>query len=88
MFENADNFLAVVAFLLPGFITAWIFYGLTSHPKPSQFERTIQALIFTFIIQIFVAPFIGVLPHWETSLFYAPGILYQKASLPCFWQSY
>ena len=59
MFENADNFLAVIAFLLPGFITAWIFYGLTSHPKPSQFERTIQALIFTFIVQIFVAPL-----HW------------------------
>ena len=25
-------------------------YGLTSDPKPSQFERVIQALIFTFLV--------------------------------------
>jgi hypothetical protein len=40
--------------LLPGFLAAWIFYGFTSYPKPSQFERVIQALIFTFIIQVVV----------------------------------
>lgn len=56
MFENPNNFLAIVAYLLPGFVTAWIFYGFTSHPKPSQFERTVQALIFTFIVQVSVAP--------------------------------
>ena len=55
----SDNFLAIVTFLLPGFLSAWIFYGLTSHPKPSQFERTVQALIFTFIVQILVTPL-----HW------------------------
>ena len=36
---------------LPGFVTAWVFYAFTSYPKPSQFERVIQALIFTLIIQ-------------------------------------
>lgn len=40
--------------LLPGFVTAWIFYGLTAHPRPSQFERTIQALIFTVFTKILV----------------------------------
>ena len=55
----SDNFLAIVTFLLPGFLTAWIFYGLTSHPKPSQFERTVEALIFTFIVQILVISL-----HW------------------------
>lgn len=40
--------------LLPGFIAAWIFYGLTAHPQKSPFERTIQALIFTGIARIFV----------------------------------
>ena len=42
--------------LLPGFLSAWVFYGLTSYVKPSQFERVVQALIFTFIIQILVYP--------------------------------
>lgn len=47
---SRDLFLFLM-YLLPGFLAAWIFYGLTSHPKPSQFERVVQALIFTFIIQ-------------------------------------
>ena len=41
----------VLAFLLPGFVAAAVFYSLTSHPKPSQFERVIQALVFTAIAQ-------------------------------------
>ena len=40
----------LLTFLLPGFLTAWIFYGLTSHPKPTQFERTVEALVFTFLV--------------------------------------
>jgi len=46
----------LITYLLPGFLAAWVFYGLTSHPKPSQFERVVQALIFTFIIQILIPP--------------------------------
>lgn len=45
--EHVEAFLQ----LLPGFVTAWIFYGFTAHPKPSLFERVVQALIFTTIIQ-------------------------------------
>ena len=41
----------LLKFLLPGFMAAWIFYSLTSFSKPSQFERVVQALILTFIIQ-------------------------------------
>ena len=41
----------LLLFLLPGFLSAWIFYGLTAHPKPSQFERTIEALVFTFVVK-------------------------------------
>lgn len=52
--ELAQNFVHLMTYLLPGFLAAWVFYGLTSHPKPSQFERVIQALIFTFIIQTVV----------------------------------
>jgi uncharacterized membrane protein len=54
--DLAQDLVLLLTYLLPGFLAAWIFYGLTSHPKPSQFERVVQALIFTFIIQIFVAP--------------------------------
>lgn len=42
--------VALLTFLMPGFIAAWVFYGLTSHPKPGQFERVIQALILTFVV--------------------------------------
>lgn len=41
----------ILAFLLPGFVAAAVFYSLTSHPKPSQFERVVQALVFTAIVQ-------------------------------------
>ncbi|WP_449649162.1 DUF6338 family protein [Rahnella aceris] len=44
----------LLKYLTPGFIAAWIFYSLTGHLKPSQFERVVQALIMTFIIQLIV----------------------------------
>ena len=47
----------LLTFLLPGFIAGALFFSLTSHPKPSAFERTVQALIFTMIVQIVVGPF-------------------------------
>ncbi len=52
--ELSQDFILLVTYLLPGFLAAWVFYGLTSHPKPSQFERVVQALIFTFIIQALI----------------------------------
>jgi hypothetical protein len=54
MTQLPSDAIELLAFLLPGFAAAWIFYGLTSHPKPSQFERVVQALIFTFVIQAFL----------------------------------
>lgn len=49
----AKDFVTLLQYLLPGFIAAWVFYGFTSFPKPSQFERVVQALIFTIIVQVF-----------------------------------
>lgn len=43
--------LTLLQFLLPGFLAAWVFYAFTSYPRPSQFERVIQALIFTLFCQ-------------------------------------
>ena len=61
--ELAKDFVLLLTYLLPGFLAAWVFYGLTSHPKPSQFERVVQALIFTFIIQILIPPCRWTLEH-------------------------
>ena len=51
----SNDLVNVLQYLLPGFLTAWVFYSLTSYPKPSQFERVVQALIFTLIIQVGVS---------------------------------
>lgn len=41
----------VLLFLLPGFVAAEVFYVLTAYPRPGTFERIVQALILTAIIQ-------------------------------------
>lgn len=51
------DLLKLINTLLPGFLTAWIFYGLTAHPRKDMFERTIQALVFPGIVQAIVYPF-------------------------------
>ena len=47
----------ILIFLLPGFVAAAVFYWLTSHPKPGAFERIVQALIFTILVQAVVKMF-------------------------------
>lgn len=49
-----EGIINLLQYLLPGFLAAWVFYGFTSFPKPSQFERIVQALVFTLIIQAIV----------------------------------
>lgn len=44
--------IAFIYALLPGFLTAWIFYALSAYPKPSSFERVIQALVFTLLAEM------------------------------------
>lgn len=43
--------LDVLTFLLPGFVTAAVLHTLTPAPKPSPFERVVQALIYTITVQ-------------------------------------
>jgi Family of unknown function (DUF6338) len=47
----SNEVLAVLTYLLPGFVAAWVFFGLTAFEKPPPFERVVQALIFTVLIQ-------------------------------------
>lgn len=49
--EEIKDLIPFIQYLLTGFMAAWIFYGLTSYPKPSAFERIIQALVFTAFTQ-------------------------------------
>jgi len=43
--------ISLLQFLLPGFLAAWVFYAFTSYRKPSEFERIVQALIFTLLVK-------------------------------------
>ena len=45
----------VLTFLLPGFVAAQLLYSLTPAPRPIPFERTVQALIFTVVVQAAVS---------------------------------
>lgn len=52
--ELSKDVVALLQYLAPGFLVAWVYFGLTSHIKPSQFERVVQALIFTVVVQAIV----------------------------------
>ena len=45
----SSEVVSVLTFLLPGLVAAAVFYSLTSHPKPSEVDRVVQALIFTIV---------------------------------------
>lgn len=47
----STNVVGLLQYLMPGFLAAWVLYFFTSHKKPSQFERIVEALIFTLFIQ-------------------------------------
>ena len=69
--------VAVLSFLLPGFVAVAVFHIFTSHPKPSEFERIVQALIFTILVQAIaeLVLWIGRLLGWETLWTDATGIV-------------
>lgn len=52
--DVSKDILALLTQLMPGFLTAWVVYGLTTYAKPSQFERIVQALIYSFIVSALV----------------------------------
>jgi hypothetical protein len=61
MIDIPAEVVGIIIYLMPGFITAWIFYGLTAHRRLSPFERTVQALIFTALVRALVLPLRGFL---------------------------
>ncbi len=51
MIWSSSEIVSVLTFLLPGFVSAAVFYSLTSHPKPNDFGSVVQALMFTIVVQ-------------------------------------
>lgn len=49
------DLIALMRYLLPGFVAASIYYAFTSHVKPSAFERVVQALVFTIVVEAIVS---------------------------------
>jgi hypothetical protein len=43
--------VSIVYYLMPGFLAAWVFYTLTAHRKTTPFERIVEALVFTVVVQ-------------------------------------
>ena len=50
----SSEVVTILTFLLPGFVATAIFHSLTAHPKLNEFDRIIQALIFTTVVQAIV----------------------------------
>lgn len=70
----SETVIAILTYLLPGFITAAIVYALTPEPRPIPFERVVQALIFTMVVQVAVSGS-GATLRWVGSHWYAIGPL-------------
>jgi hypothetical protein len=68
----------VLTYLLPGFITAALVYSLTPSPRPIPFERVVQALIFTMLVQVgviavrfvllWLGPQVGIWGEWTDNV--------------------
>ena len=50
MDDLVKEVVPLLQYLIPGFVSAWIFYTLTAFKRPDTFGQIVQALIFTFVI--------------------------------------
>lgn len=51
MLEITNDLLPLIQKLIPGFLMTMTFYWFAEVPKPGQFDRTLQALVGTALIQ-------------------------------------
>lgn len=66
--------------LTPGFLAAWIFFGLTAHEKRDAFERVVQALIFTGVVHASLACIARLCIFWGTH-FFSIGVWNDQSNL-------
>ncbi|MFJ2711018.1 DUF6338 family protein [Pseudomonas sp. NPDC087346] len=50
MDDLVKEVIPLLQYLIPGFLSGWIFYSLTAFKRPDTFGQIVQALIFTFVI--------------------------------------
>ncbi|VVN94186.1 hypothetical protein PS718_02138 [Pseudomonas fluorescens] len=50
MDDLVKEVIPLLQYLIPGFLSTWIFYSLTAFRRPDTFGQIVQALIFTFVI--------------------------------------
>lgn len=51
VFNDTNELINLLLFLMPGFVAAQFFYLISSHPKPNHFGQVIHALSFTVVGQ-------------------------------------
>ncbi|MDH1511822.1 DUF6338 family protein [Pseudomonas mosselii] len=73
MDDLVKEVIPLLQYLIPGFLTAWIFYSFTAFKRPDTFGQIVQALIFTFIIQLLVG-LVEALALWLGKHVYAMGL--------------
>jgi hypothetical protein len=72
MDDLVKEVIPLLQYLIPGFLSAWIFYSLTAFKRPDTFGQIVQALIFTFVIHGAVLG-IGTLCLWVGSKGFSVG---------------
>ncbi|MDW2775217.1 DUF6338 family protein [Pseudomonas sp. BEA3.1] len=72
MDDLVKEVIPLLQYLIPGFLTAWIFYSFTAFKRPDTFGQIVQALIFTFVIQMIVG-LIESLALWYGAHIYSLG---------------
>ncbi|QXI18547.1 DUF6338 family protein [Pseudomonas hamedanensis] len=73
MDDLVKDIIPLLQYLVPGFLSTWIFYSLTAFKRPDTFGQIVQALIFTFVIQGAVLA-IGTLCLWIGSKGFSVGV--------------
>lgn len=54
MLDLSQELIPLIQTLIPGFLMTMTFYWFAEVPKPNQFERTLQALVGTAVIQALI----------------------------------
>ncbi|WP_085641246.1 MULTISPECIES: DUF6338 family protein [unclassified Pseudomonas] len=63
MDDLVKEVIPLLQYLIPGFVSTWVFYTLTAFRRPDTFGQIVQALIFTFVIHGVVMG-IGAVCRW------------------------
>ncbi|WP_207849786.1 MULTISPECIES: DUF6338 family protein [unclassified Pseudomonas] len=72
MDDLVKEVIPLLQYLIPGFVSTWIFYTLTAFKRPNTFGQIVQALIFTFVIHGVVLG-IGAVALWIGSEGFSVG---------------